>query len=170
MAELAAISSGRQTLMLELSIPGFGTFSVSCLVLDYNGTIACDGVPIQKVNSILEELSRSLSIHVLTADTFGNVRQELLCTACDVTVIGKDKQTEAKADYIRKLGAANVVAIGNGRNDVLMLREAALGIAVIQTEGAAVEALLAADLVTNSIQDALELLLYPLRAVATLRR
>lgn len=88
-----------------------------------------------------------------------------------MVIIGNENQAEAKVDYIRKLDVANVVAIGNGRNDALMLREAAMGIAVIQTEGAAVEALLAADMATNSIQDAQELLLYPLKgAAATLRR
>jgi soluble P-type ATPase len=44
-----------------------------------------------------------------------------------------------------------------------------LGIAVIQTEGAAVEALLAADIVLPSILPALDLLTHPLRLIATLR-
>jgi len=59
--------------------------------------------------------------------------------------------------------------MGNGRNDRLMLQEAALGIAVIQTDGAAKEAVLAADVVVTGILDALALLLYPLRLTATLR-
>jgi soluble P-type ATPase len=50
-----------------------------------------------------------------------------------------------------------------------MLKEAILGIAVIQEEGAAVESLVAADIVTRSILDALDLLLRPLRLTATLR-
>jgi soluble P-type ATPase len=50
-----------------------------------------------------------------------------------------------------------------------MLKEAALGIGVIQAEGAAVEAILAADLVTTSVLDALDLLIHPLRLTATLR-
>ena len=59
--------------------------------------------------------------------------------------------------------------MGNGRNDALMLKEAALGIAVIQEEGGAVETLLAADIVTHSVLVALDLLLNPLRLTATLR-
>jgi soluble P-type ATPase len=39
-----------------------------------------------------------------------------------------------------------------------LIREAALGIAVIQSEGAAVDAIMAADVVTQSILDALDLL------------
>ena len=50
-----------------------------------------------------------------------------------------------------------------------MLQEAALGIAVLGPEGLAAEALLAADVVVASIEDALDLLLRPHRLVATLR-
>lgn len=59
--------------------------------------------------------------------------------------------------------------IGNGRNDRLMLQHAVLGIGVIQTEGLAVEAMMAADVVTTDIAAALVLALNPLRLVATLR-
>jgi soluble P-type ATPase len=50
-----------------------------------------------------------------------------------------------------------------------MLRSAALGIAVIQREGAAAAALLEADVVVTDVRDALDLLLNPLRLVAGLR-
>jgi soluble P-type ATPase len=62
-----------------------------------------------------------------------------------------------------------VVAIGNGRNDWLMLREAALGIAVIQREGAASKAIRSADIVMTDIHAAFELLLKSQRLIATLR-
>ncbi len=62
-----------------------------------------------------------------------------------------------------------VVAIGNGRNDRMMLDAAALGIAVCGAEGAAAETLEAADIVVGRIVDALDLLLHPKRLVATLR-
>ena len=59
--------------------------------------------------------------------------------------------------------------MGNGRNDRLMLQTAALGVAVCQAEGAAVPTMLAADVMGSDIQDALDLLIHPLRLVATLR-
>jgi soluble P-type ATPase len=63
--------------------------------------------------------------------------------------------------------------VGNGRNDQLMLKEAALGIAVILEEGAAAATLNAtlnaADVVCTHIVSALELLTNPLRLMATLR-
>jgi soluble P-type ATPase len=68
------------------------------------------------------------------------------------------------------LGAGQVVAIGNGANDVDMLRTSALGIAVLGPEGLATPALLAADVVVASIDDGLDLLLQPKRLIASLRR
>jgi soluble P-type ATPase len=51
-----------------------------------------------------------------------------------------------------------------------MLKEAALGICVMSQEAAAVETLLAADLVVPDIFAALDLLEKPLRIVASLRK
>ena len=155
--------------MLETIIPGHKTLLLSYLVLDYNGTIACDGRLINGVRERLEELSKSLSIHILTADTFGSVQKEMTCIPCEVVVIGIENKSQAKADYVRQLGLQKTVTVGNGRNDALMLKEAVLGIAVIQEEGATVETLMAADIVTRSILDALDLLLHALRLTATLR-
>ncbi len=50
-----------------------------------------------------------------------------------------------------------------------MLRKAAIGILTLQAEGAAVEALVMADVVVNDIHHALDLLIYPKRLLATLR-
>ena len=54
-------------------------------------------------------------------------------------------------------------------NDRLMLQVAGLGIVVVQAEGAAVQTVLAADVLSPDILTALDLLLHPLRLVATLR-
>lgn len=155
--------------MLDILIPGYTPLHLSHLVLDYNGTLACDGKLIEGVRERLEVLSRSLEIHVLTADTFGSVREALSGLPCRFAVIPLEDQAQAKEEYVRKLGLEHSACIGNGRNDRLMLKKAALGIAVVQTEGSSVEALLAADTVTAGILDALDLLLHPLRLTATLR-
>lgn len=155
--------------MLEIEIPGRNPLRLSNLILDYNGTIAVDGKIIEGVRERLEVLSSSLGIHVLTADTFGSVRSELSGVACRLSVIPLENQAQAKMEYVRKLGCEEAVCIGNGRNDVAMLHNAALGIAVIQSEGACLEAVLAGDVVTTSVLDALDLLIHPLRLTATLR-
>jgi soluble P-type ATPase len=58
---------------------------------------------------------------------------------------------------------------GNGANDVLMIREAALGIAVVGPEGASGATVAAADLVCRSILEALDLVGEPQALAATLR-
>jgi len=155
--------------MIEIKVPGYGQLHISHLVLDYNGTLARDGKLIDGVRERLTRLAGGLEIHVLTADTFGSVAGELSGVPCSVSVIPVDDQAGAKAGYLRKLGADKAVAIGNGRNDRMMLKEAALGIATVQTEGASLEAVLAADIASLSIVDALDLLIHPLRLTATLR-
>jgi soluble P-type ATPase len=155
--------------MLEIKIPGHGILNLSHLILDYNGTIACDGHLLQGVKERLADLSASLDVQVLTADTFGSVRKALSDVRCHVEIIPIEDQAQAKLDYVQLLGLESCVCMGNGRNDRLMLKNAALGVAVVQAEGSAVDAILAADIVVGNILDALDLLRHPLRLTATLR-
>lgn len=155
--------------MLEIAIPGYKNLALAHLVLDYNGTIAQDGDLISGVGERLAALSKDLEVHVLTADTFGTVKEQLAQTECRLSVIPKGDQAQAKRAYVRDLGNEHCACVGNGRNDSLMLKESVLGIAVMQAEGAAAEAVMAADVAVSSILDALDLLLQPLRLTATLR-
>jgi len=154
---------------MKIEIPGYKTLHLIHLVLDFNGTIACDGKLITGVKEKLQSLAHDFHIHVLTADTFGTVGQELKGIPCTVSMISEGAEELGKREYITRLGCEHVVCMGNGRNDRLMLEEAALGIAVIQAEGAATEAIMAADVVMADILDALNLLTMPLRLIATLR-
>lgn len=155
--------------MICLDIPGRGTIELEHLVLDLNGTIALDGEVRVGVPERLAALLEKLHIHLVTADTQGRaavIAEQLQVRR--VLVIPGDEADQKRA-LVEQLGAEQVVAIGNGANDAGMLRAAALGIVVLGPEGLAVEALQAADVVAT-IQDALDLLLYPRRLVATLRR
>jgi soluble P-type ATPase len=62
-----------------------------------------------------------------------------------------------------------LIAIGNGKNDSLILSQAALGFAVVQEEGISTKTLFASDVVFQTINNALEALLNPNRLIATLR-
>jgi soluble P-type ATPase len=156
--------------MLEIKIPGREhPMHLSHLVLDYNGTVACDGQIIAGVGDRLEELSSSLDIHILTADTFGSVRKAIPAIPYRLSIIPREEQAQAKLRYVEELGLDSCVCVGNGRNDRMMLKEAALGIAVMQAEGAAIDAILAADVVVTDILDGLDLLIHPLRLTASLR-
>lgn len=155
--------------MLEIQIPGFGELKLSHLVLDYNGTLAHDGVLLAGLRERLRALAPLLDLHVVTADTFGQARQQLDGLDCQLSILAAGRQAAAKLAYVERLGADNCVCIGNGRNDRLMLEAAALGIAVVEGEGAASAALIAADVVAAGIHDALDLLANPKRLIATLR-
>ena len=154
--------------MITVDAPGWGSFPIRHLLLDLNGTLALDGVFISGVEERILELSKKLDIHILTADTFGTAAR--ICHGLPVTlhVIPERDQIQAKEKYLNGL-PLKTVAIGNGRNDMEMLAEAALGIAVMGPEGTSTEALRAADVVVMSINDALDVLLHPERLKATLR-
>lgn len=155
--------------MIDIDIPGFGRLQLQQLVLDYNGTLACDGTLLEGVAQRLHALASELEIHVVTADTFGTVRKALEGLPAEVVVLPPDGQDVAKGRYVRELGAGNTVAIGNGRNDSQMLREAVLGIVVVQEEAAALQAVSGADIACAHITVALDLLAKPRRLLATLR-
>jgi soluble P-type ATPase len=155
--------------MIRIEIPGAESLQLEYLVLDFNGTLACDGALLAAARGRLERLSQSVQIHVVTGDTFKRARVELADLRCRVHVLEAVGQTRAKLEYVQRLGPERTACIGNGRNDELMMEEAALGIAVVQAEGAAAATLAAADVVAHSIEDALDLLLYPQRLAATLR-
>ena len=155
--------------MIEVSIPGYRTLQLEYLVLDHNGTLAVDGVLKAGVSACLKQLSRHLKIYVVTADTFGKAASQLKEVPCELTILPPGNQDAGKLDFVQKLGCERTVCMGNGRNDRLMLEAAALGVAVILEEGAAVETVSAADVVCCGVVQALELLLNPLRLTATLR-
>lgn len=155
--------------MLSIQVPGFGTLTLEHLVLDYNGTLAVDGVLLPGVKDTLNTLSGQLAIHVVTADTFGIAADGLDGVNCRLTVLEAGSQDQAKVNFVNRLGADRTASIGNGRNDALMLAASALGVAVILGEGASMVSLNAADIVCTDIVSALELLMHPLRLTATLR-
>jgi soluble P-type ATPase len=155
--------------MQSIQVPGFGTLTLEHLVLDYNGTLAVDGLLLSGVKDALNTLAAELMIHVVTADTFGKAADGLEGVNCRLTVLDAGRQDQAKADIVNRLGRQRTASIGNGRNDALMLEASALGILVILGEGASVVSLNSADIVCTDVVSALELLMHPLRLTATLR-
>jgi soluble P-type ATPase len=148
--------------MLTVDIPGRGWLEIAHLVLDLNGTLAVDGVVAETVVQQLQALARIVQVHVVTADTFGTAaRLHGLCV--HVQVLAPGDQVEGKAAFVQALGAAHTIAIGNGSNDEGVVRDAAVGIAVVGREGASGRTVLAADVVIGRIEDALDLLLIPKR-------
>ena len=90
--------------MLKVIVPGYRTFEFETLILDYNGTLARDGLLLDGVSSLLPTLATSLKVYVLTADTFGGVRSELDTVAVEVSIIPGENQHMHKLDFVKKIG------------------------------------------------------------------
>ncbi len=155
--------------MVQIQIPGYKNVQLEHLVLDYNGVLAIDGKRIPGVKEKLIGLAEKLKVHIITADTFGKAKSEVKDIPCTFSILPEKNQDTGKLEYIHKYDPEKTICIGNGRNDRLMLKDAAVGIALIQEEGASALTISSADVVCKCILDALDLLTNPLRLVATLR-
>jgi soluble P-type ATPase len=155
--------------MIALDIPGFGHLALRHLVLDFNGTLALDGVLLPGVVDRIFGLSMQLELHVLTANTTGTCASALAGLPLTVSVLDGPPEDEAKLAYVKNLGAESCASVGNGANDRLMLKACALGIAVLGPECTAAQTLAASDIIAPDITAALDLLLHPVRLLATLR-
>jgi len=152
--------------MIRVDIPPRGWIELRHAVFDVNGTLALDGEPVPGVVDRLKALANVLSLHALTAGTHGNLAEleHLLGIPLQVITTGDEKTR-----YVEQLGPEHVIAFGNGVNDKGMLRIAAIGVAVLGGEGAAISSLQTADVLVLSPVDAIDLVLKPKRLVAALR-
>ncbi|MFH0811648.1 MAG: ATPase P [Pseudomonadota bacterium] len=156
--------------MVATEIPGKGIVQIKNLLLDLNGTIATDGVIAPKIKTMINTLSQKLRIFILSADTQGNLEKATKGIKGEVIRIPARNSTKGKKEFLQQVEPSKTAVIGNGYNDLFILKEARLGIGVIGREGASVRALLNSDIVVRDIFDALDLLIHPLRIKATLRR
>lgn len=156
--------------MITVTLPGEKPLFFRHLVLDYNGTLACDGALIAGVESKLNQLAELLDVHIITADTFGKCKTSCRGINGRIHVLADGEGMLEKDKFVLALGPESVIAIGNGANDALMLERSALGIAVVGPEGASLTALQKARLVVGDINSGLDLLLNTKRLVATLRK
>lgn len=159
---------------IEVDLPCGVFYNLFNLILDLNGTITVDGDFIDGVVDRLKKLSTILNVFLLTADTnqtLEGLTQELRDGCCvNIHCLESGRGDIQKLAFLEELGRKETVAIGNGCNDALMLKEAALGICVIGREGTSTEALLASDVVFLDICDALDIFLKRNRMIATLRK
>ena len=155
--------------MIKIDIPGWGNMDIENIVLDLNGTIATDGKIPFEIKEKIKSLSEKVKIYVLTADTQGTASVEISDMEVELVKVSEKDSAEVKLRVLESLDPTSTVAIGNGNNDQLILKEAALGIAVLGDEGISVSAMRNADIVVKNISDALDLFLKPKRLIATLR-
>lgn len=152
--------------MLRVYIPGRGELRLEHVVLDLNGTLSDRGALIPDVGWRLQRAGADMRLHLLTADTYRTANAIAAELGATLRLVGGG---EDKREYVEQLGAERCVAIGNGANDIAMLKAAGIGIAVLGSEGTSFAAMAAADVVCRSAQEAIDLLLSPLALTATLR-
>jgi len=155
--------------LIKIDIPGWGNMDIENIVLDLNGTIATDGKIPFEIKEKIKSLSEKVKIYVLTTDTQGTASVEISDMEVELVKVSEKDSAEVKLRVLESLDPTSTVAIGNGNNDQLILKEAALGIAVLGDEGISVSAMRNADIVVKNISDALDLFLKPKRLIATLR-
>jgi soluble P-type ATPase len=156
-------------MMITIDIPGWGNMEIENIVVDLNGTIATDGKIPPEVKEKINCLCDKVKIYILTADTQGTASEETSDMGVELLKVSEKDSAEVKLGVLESLDPTKTVAVGNGNNDRLILKEAALGIAVLGEEGMAVMAMKDADIVVRDISDALDLFLKPKRLLATLR-
>ena len=146
------------------------------ILLDLNGTIATDGKIKEGVKERLAILKEKAEIYILSADTFGTLNDIAKNLNVKGMKIDREKygsEKIAKLKILEELKKQNpdkkIIAIGNGNNDELLLKNADLGICVIGDEGAWSKTILSSDVVVKDINDALDLLLNENRLKATIR-
>jgi len=155
--------------MIKIVIPGWGNMEIENVVLDLNGTIATDGKISSEMKGKINNLSDKVKIYILTADTQGSASEEISNMEVELVNVSEEDSAEVKLKVLESLGPQRTIAIGNGNNDQLILKEAALSIAVLGDEGMSASAMKSADIIVKNISNALDLFLKPKRLVATLR-
>ncbi len=155
--------------MLKIDIPGFQELIIKKVVFDYNGTLALKGKIQPEILAKLKKLADLFEVYIVTADTYGTVRQSFTGSSVRVKVISGSQGRQEKERFVKDLNSNEVLAVGNGKNDAAMLQEAALGIAVLEGEGMAAELYRSADLICPGIAEVFELLDNPRGLKASLR-
>ncbi len=156
--------------MLNFLIPGHDNVKIENILIDFNGTLAVDGILHEGIADKLIALSKIVDIIVVTADTNGTAREQLDNLPVHIRSFDGKNVSEEKKDILRQLNPVRTAAIGNGFNDHKMIREARLSIGVLGEEGIYSSLFSFTDIVVRDINDALDLFLKPNRIIASLRK
>src|SRR5437879_2329703 len=77
--------------VIEIQIPGGNTLRLAHGVLDFNGTLACDGRLRDGVAERLRLLASTIDLHVVTGDTMGTAREALRELPLSVHVLAPER-------------------------------------------------------------------------------
>ena len=157
--------------MKIVDIPNFGKITLKNILIDVNGTIQFYGNISRKARRYIRRLKKFFNIYLISADTRGNLKEIAKKLNVNyIKIISKEiSEAEAKNLELMKLGKDFTVAIGNGNNDYLMLKNSVIGIVILGEEGASVKSLMNSDLILNNLKEVINFLLDEKIMIATLR-
>ncbi|MFW9987376.1 MAG: HAD family hydrolase [Candidatus Odinarchaeota archaeon] len=157
--------------MRQINIPNYGLITIKNILFDINGTIQFQGELSPVIIDKFKKLKEIYNIYLISADTRGNLKD--IAEILDVDYIKIQQQgtseSEAKENELKQLGKENTIAIGNGNNDALMLKNALLGIVIIGNEGASIKSIMNSDVAFPDPLSVLNFLLDEKIMIATLR-
>lgn len=155
--------------MITIEIPGREKLlQIQHAVLDYNGTIAVDGILLPEAAVRMKQLMPLVKVHVLTADTYGTVRRQCAPLGVEVHTFPRAGAGQCKREIVAAL-KGGVACFGNGFNDIPMFDLADLSVAIVEGEGVCAALLSHATVAVRSAAEGLDLLLKTQRLRATLR-
>ncbi|OGH89746.1 MAG: hypothetical protein A2537_02765 [Candidatus Magasanikbacteria bacterium RIFOXYD2_FULL_36_9] len=153
---------------MKIQVPGAGIYNIETVVLDLNGTVSVNGKIVVGVKQRIKQIN---ALGIKTILFSGDTQGTAVAIAKNLGVVFvKTNTAQDKLREIKKLKPTTCIAIGNGLIDASFLKAAKLGIAIMQAEGVNTKAILAADILMNSINDALDLILNEKVFISTLRK
>jgi soluble P-type ATPase len=156
--------------MIIIQRSGEEPLKIESILIDFEGTLASDRRVHPKAKDKINLLSKRAKIYILVNEESEQVLEVLRKVKAEIIHVPEGNASDKKLNLLRQLGVNRTIAIGNGRDDALMVEEAVLGICVTSKEGTSSETIQRADVVVSNILDALDFLLKPLRQKATLSR
>ncbi len=157
---------------IDIKIPWGEKYSINNVVFDLNGTLANDGKIAENTIDLLEKLARDAKMYIVTADTH-NTAEELkdkLGDLAEIIVLKSNDHAQEKARFVHTLGFRETVTVGNGANDLKMMEEGILSFGIIGGEGLYGPLLAKVDIVVQNVDHAIEMLINPMKIVATIRK
>ncbi|MBN1802708.1 MAG: HAD family hydrolase [Candidatus Lokiarchaeota archaeon] len=157
--------------MKYIEIPGFGKITIKNVVFDLNGTVQSKGKIQKNLKKRIKKLKDTCEIYLISADTRGNLKTHARKLGINYIKIHPNgiSEAEAKNAELERLGKQVTVAIGNGNNDALMLKNAIIGICVLGSEGASLNCIMNSNIIVPNTLYAIDLLLDEKIIIATLR-
>ncbi len=155
---------------MVINVPETGKYEIENIVFDYNGTIAINGEIISGILEKIVKLTEVFNVAIITADTFNTVRKAFKNTNVNIHIIDNENGMIQKKEFIKNIGSNKTIALGNGRNDELMLKESIISVAILNDEGVSLKALNSADFLLKDINHFFEMIEEPKKLIAILRK